>query len=94
MGSKTALHRPESRVVCDLLRRWRAAAGLTQRQMGQRLGKPHTWIYKCEAGERRIDPVELLAWWKAAEVSTLDGIQTLERALSSGWLARIRRPKR
>lgn len=37
----------------------RKDAGLTQVQVARRLGKPHTFISKCELGERRVDFVEL-----------------------------------
>ena len=37
----------------------RKDAGLTQVQVGKRLGKAHSFISKCELGERRVDFVEL-----------------------------------
>jgi transcriptional regulator with XRE-family HTH domain len=37
----------------------RKDAGLTQVQAAKRLGKAHTFISKCELGERRVDFVEL-----------------------------------
>jgi transcriptional regulator with XRE-family HTH domain len=37
----------------------RQGAGLSQRELGKRLGVPHTWVAKVESGERRIDVVEL-----------------------------------
>ena len=37
----------------------RKTAGLTQVQVARRLGKSHTYISKCELGERRVDFVEL-----------------------------------
>ena len=37
----------------------RKDAGLTQVQAAKRLGRPHTFISKCELGERRVDFVEL-----------------------------------
>lgn len=37
----------------------RKNAGLTQVQVAQRLGKSHTYVSKCELGERRVDFVEL-----------------------------------
>ena len=37
----------------------RKSAGLTQVQAAKRLGKAHTFISKCELGERRVDFVEL-----------------------------------
>jgi len=37
----------------------RKDAGLTQVQAAKRLRRPHTFISKCELGERRVDFVEL-----------------------------------
>ncbi len=35
-------------------------AGLTQQQVSELLEKPQSYVAKCEAGERRIDLIELL----------------------------------
>jgi transcriptional regulator with XRE-family HTH domain len=37
----------------------RKDAGLTQTEVNDRMGKPHSFISKCELGERRVDFVEL-----------------------------------
>ena len=37
----------------------RKDVGLTQAEVGQRMGKAHSFISKCELGERRVDFVEL-----------------------------------
>jgi transcriptional regulator with XRE-family HTH domain len=37
----------------------RKQAGLTQVEVATRLGKPHSFVSKCELGERRVDFVEL-----------------------------------
>jgi transcriptional regulator with XRE-family HTH domain len=37
----------------------RREAGLTQVEVGKRLGKAHSFLSKCELGERRVDFVEL-----------------------------------
>lgn len=38
----------------------RESAGLTQREAAARLGRSHSFVAKSEAGERRIDVIELL----------------------------------
>jgi ribosome-binding protein aMBF1 (putative translation factor) len=38
----------------------REEAGLTQREVSTRMGMAHSFLSKCETGERRIDVVELL----------------------------------
>ncbi|MDP2675311.1 MAG: helix-turn-helix transcriptional regulator [Dehalococcoidia bacterium] len=42
------------------LREARRQAGLTQAEAARRLGKPQSFLSKCESGERRVDFVELL----------------------------------
>ena len=37
----------------------RRDAGLTQGEVNERMGKAHSFISKCELGERRVDIVEL-----------------------------------
>ena len=37
----------------------RREAGLTQVEVAKRLGKAHSFLSKCELGERRVDFVEL-----------------------------------
>jgi transcriptional regulator with XRE-family HTH domain len=42
------------------LRQARRSAGLTQRQVGERLGKPRSYVSECERAERRIDMDEFV----------------------------------
>ena len=51
------------------LREARRRAGLTQAEVVARLGKPQSFVSKCESGERRVDFVELL------QFSELYGVQ-------------------
>jgi transcriptional regulator with XRE-family HTH domain len=41
------------------LRQARRDAGLTQAEVGRRLGLRQSFVSKVESGERRLDPVEL-----------------------------------
>lgn len=47
------------------LRSAREKAGLSQRDLAERLAVPHSWIAKVESGERRIDLVEF-GWFLSA----------------------------
>lgn len=40
----------------------RREAGLTQTEVARRLGKPRSYVSKCEQGERRVDVIELLTF--------------------------------
>jgi transcriptional regulator with XRE-family HTH domain len=55
-------NRPEYRRFLARLRAARENAGLTQADVAKRLGKPQSYVSKCEAGERRVDVVELAAF--------------------------------
>lgn len=41
------------------MRAARKDSGLTQMQVAEHLGKPQSYVAKCESGERRVDIVEL-----------------------------------
>ena len=60
--SAKTLHSEAYREFRERLRRAREEAGLTQMEAAGRLGRPQSFISKCEAGERRVDVVEL-SWF-------------------------------
>jgi transcriptional regulator with XRE-family HTH domain len=51
------------------LRAARKRAELTQIEVAQRLGKPQSYVSKCESGERRVDAVEVAAFARLYGVS-------------------------
>lgn len=55
-------HSLEYRRLPDFLRGLREEAGLTQRDLGERMGKPQSWIYNCETANRRVDVTEFIRW--------------------------------
>ncbi len=59
MGSRTALHTRRYRDLLAHLGRAPEEAGLLQVEVTRRVGRPQTWVSKCELGERRVDFVEL-----------------------------------
>ena len=54
-----SIHSSEYKTVIKKLREAREAAGLTQAEAAEKLGKPQSYISKIERGERRLDIVEL-----------------------------------
>ena len=70
-----AQHERDYRPIPDLLRSLREEAGLTQRQLGELLGKPQSWIYNCETANRRVDVAEFVNWCRACEVQPDDGLR-------------------
>ncbi len=75
---------PEYQTFLRHLREARHKAGLTQVEVGQRLGVAQAIISKCERGERRLDVVELRAYCAALGVSYLIFLAELESSLSPG----------
>ncbi len=48
----------------DKLRKARLAAGLTQVEVAKKLKKSQSFVSKCEAGEQRLDIIELKEFLK------------------------------
>ena len=71
----SARSKAEYQLLVPILRR--ARGQLSQAEVAERIGKPQSWVAKVEAGERRIDPAELLNF---AEAVGADAI-ALYRAL-------------
>ncbi|WP_086047936.1 helix-turn-helix domain-containing protein [Hugenholtzia roseola] len=42
----------------------REQAGLTQVEVAQKLGKPQSFVSKCEQGERTVDVIDLIKFSK------------------------------
>lgn len=56
---KKTVHSAEYDVVLTLLREARVRAGVSQAELGERLGLTQTHVSKYERGERRLDIVQL-----------------------------------
>lgn len=56
----SAVHRPAYQYLLKRLRLARHVAELTQVEAARALGKEQKYISKCELGERRIDPIDLM----------------------------------
>jgi transcriptional regulator with XRE-family HTH domain len=57
-----SIYTPEYRFMLARLRQARRDAGLTQAEVGRRLGLRQNHVSRMETGERRIDPTELAAF--------------------------------
>src|SRR5947207_14328130 len=62
----------------------RRGAGLSQRELGKRLGVPHTWVAKVESGERRIDVIELGWFCRACEADARGALADVRNGLLVG----------
>ncbi len=63
------IHSKQSTLIRKALKEVREKAELTQRELCRRLGREHTFISKCELGERRIDLAEFYWICKACDSS-------------------------
>ena len=66
------------RALIDILVESREQAGLTQRDLAARLKRPHSFIGRIEAGERRVDVIEFI---EIARVMGLDPKQLFAKLL-------------
>jgi transcriptional regulator with XRE-family HTH domain len=72
---------PEYTLFLEQLLASRKTAGLSQEEVAQRLGKPQSYVSKCQTGERRVDVIELFHYCEALGVSFTDFARQLETAL-------------
>ena len=59
MNAKDKAYQRAYREFLGRLVQARKDAGLTQVEVARRLGKAHSFVSKCELGERRVDFIEL-----------------------------------
>lgn len=59
----------------------RKSAGLSQRDLAERLGKPRSFVSKLESRERRLDVVEFIAYAKALGTEPSALMTTLRAAV-------------
>ena len=69
----------------------REAAGLTQRELAQRLKRPQSIVAAIELGQRRVDTLELFRICKACKASPAEVAAGLMRAYEK--LGRAKRKK-
>lgn len=75
-----SLYSPEYERFLGQLKEARVRAGLTQTDAARRLGRPQSFVSKCESGERRVDVVELGQFCKAYNLTLVRFVQDLNRA--------------
>ncbi|HEX7117658.1 MAG TPA: helix-turn-helix transcriptional regulator [Longimicrobiales bacterium] len=73
------------RILLDLLVEARKERGVTQRDLGERLGRDQSFVSKYERGVRRLDVIEFMQVAAAIGADPFDLLrQTQERALDAG----------
>lgn len=61
------------------LKEARKAAGLTQAQVGKRLGRPQSYVNKYESGERRLDVIEFLDVTRAIDLDPISVLRAVAK---------------
>jgi transcriptional regulator with XRE-family HTH domain len=59
LPTKSAFSDPYRKLLADLVES-RRAAGLTQHELAERLGRPQSFVSKYERAERRLDVAEFV----------------------------------
>lgn len=59
LAPMASLQKKRYRTVLERLRQARREAGLTQTEVATAVGRPQSFVSKCESGERRVDVLEL-----------------------------------
>lgn len=86
----SSLHSSDYQVFRSLLVNARAAAGLTQVQVAERLKKPQSYVSKYERGERRLDFSEFVQLAEILKIDISDFVEGYRGALAA---ARIEKPR-
>jgi transcriptional regulator with XRE-family HTH domain len=63
----------------------RKAAGVTQLELAERLGKPQQFVSKVELGDRRVDLVEFVAICRALRVDPKDAFAMVLRRIPKAF---------
>lgn len=69
---------PKYRALIRELTAAREAAGLTQRELAQRLGRAHSFVGKLESGARQLNVLEFCEY---AEALRVDPVELLRRVI-------------
>ena len=64
-----------------VLRKMREEAGMTQRELGAKLGKPQSWVHNCEVANRRVDVTEFVLWAKGCNLDPLEAFKRILKSL-------------
>lgn len=72
---KPAPPTPEA-LLAAYVKELREQAGLTQRDLGAKLGRTHTWIRLRETASRQLKTLEFVAWCRQCGVEPVKALHT------------------
>ena len=76
-----SIYSPAYRSLLGWLRASRMTQNLSMRDVGKRMGMPHSWVGKVETGERRLDVEEFVRLCHALGIDPGQGIAIVKAAL-------------
>jgi transcriptional regulator with XRE-family HTH domain len=76
-----SIHSDEYKLLAQMLREARTAAGLTQREVASRLEKSPSYAHKVENAEREMNVVELMDYCTALDVPFVTFAKKLHAAV-------------
>lgn len=79
--AQKSLYRPENQAFLATLRAVRTRAGLTQKDLGDRLGRSQNFVTAAERGAVRLDGLQIRDWCEACGVGLVAWAREIERAL-------------
>lgn len=77
---KKHLRTQRHRALVEVIAKAREAAGLSQRELADELGRSDSFVWKIEAGERRVDVIEFL---DIADAVGVPPVELLKRVVRS-----------
>jgi transcriptional regulator with XRE-family HTH domain len=81
LAAKKYLRTRRHRALIEVMVEARQAAGLSQRALAAKLGLPDDYVWKFEAGERRLQTLEFVEWAHALGLKATELMERLERRL-------------
>ena len=79
---RKTIYSKQSEYLCEMLVAMREKAGVTQRQLAEKLGREHNMIGRLELGERRLDMIEFYWLCKACGANPQKTAAELMRRLA------------
>jgi len=91
--AQKSLYRPENQTFLATLRAIRKRAGLTQGELGERLGRTQNYVTAAERGVVRLDWLHTRDWCQACSADLVIWATEIEQALDGRSAAKRKRAK-
>ena len=74
-----AIYSKDYRILAEWLKSAREARGWSMRDLGERIGEPHSFVQKTESMERRLDLFEYVQYCSVLGLNPEEGIKLMKR---------------